>query len=56
MQNLFILGFSFFGWLSDATRELSYFFNHMSIVQWGIVAAAATAFGFLCLKGTKVNR
>ena len=41
---------------ASATRELVYYFNHMNTMQWGIVSACAVGFGFLCLKGTGVNR
>ncbi|QDT13490.1 hypothetical protein [Stieleria marina] len=37
-------------------NELMTVFNQMNSLQWGIVSACAVAFGFLCLKGTGVNR
>ncbi len=51
-----LAAFSFSDWFSSATHELVYYFNHMNTTQWGIVSACAVAFGFLCLKGTGLNR
>ena len=56
MFNALIAAFSLSGWFSAATHELLYYFNHMNTTQWGIVAACAVSFGFLCLKGTGLNR
>ena len=49
-------GFSLSGWFFDAWGELVRYFNNMSTTQWGVVSACAVAFGFLCLKGTALNR
>jgi hypothetical protein len=43
-------------WFFDAWGELVRYFNTMSTTQWGIVSACAVAFGFLCLKGSGLNR
>lgn len=56
MADAFLVAFSVSDWFSSAMYELVYYFNHMNTMQWGIVSACAVAFGFLCLKGTGVNR
>ena len=48
--------FSLRGWFFEAWTELVHWFNHMNTTQWGIVSASAVVFGFLCLKGSGVNR
>ena len=48
--------FSISGWFFEAWADLVTYFNSMSTTQWGIVSACAVAFGFLCLKGTAINR
>jgi hypothetical protein len=44
------------GWFFEAWAELVRYFNTMNTIQWGVVSACAVAFGFLCLKGTGINR
>ncbi len=56
MMTELLLAFSFGDWFRDASYELSYYFSHMNKTQWGIVSACSVAFGFLCLKGTGINR
>ena len=56
LQSLMILAFSLTGWFRDAMAELVTFFNTMNTTQWGIVATCAVAFGFLCLRGTRIDR
>ena len=56
MNTSIITAFLVAGWLSSVSHELVTCFNTMSVMQWGIVAGCAVAFGFLCLKGTNVNR
>jgi hypothetical protein len=48
--------FSLSGWFFDAWAELVRCFNHMNTTQWGIVSASSVIFGFLCLRGSDVNR
>ena len=47
-----LLGFSF----SHACDELIRYFSTWNTTQYGIVAACAVAFGFICLRGTGINR
>jgi hypothetical protein len=56
MLTAIISGFSLSVWFFDAWSELVGYFSTMNTIQWGIVSASAVAFGFLCLKGTNVNR
>ncbi|TWT54693.1 hypothetical protein Pla22_23440 [Rubripirellula amarantea] len=51
-----ILAFSLTLWLSDAWGELVRYLANLNTWQWGIVSACAVVFGFLCLKGTGINR
>ncbi len=43
-------------WINDARNEMSQYISQMNTTHWGIVAGCAVAFGFLCLKGSGVNR
>ena len=56
MLNALVTAFSVTDWFYSAMHELVYYFNHMNTTQWGIVSACAVTFGFLCLKGTGINR
>ena len=56
MNTAIITAFSISGWFSSVMRILGGAFNTMDITQWGIVAASAVIFGFLCLKGTALDR
>ncbi len=56
MQTALLSAFSLSGWFFDAWGELVRYFNTMNTMQWGVVSACAVAFGFLCLRGTKINR
>ncbi|GAA5507092.1 hypothetical protein [Novipirellula caenicola] len=56
MMTELLLAFSLGDWFRDACNELTYYFGHMNKTQWGIVSACSVAFGFLCLKGTGINR
>ena len=51
-----LAGFSLSAWFFEAWAELTRAFNHMNTTQWGIVSAASVAFGFLCLKGSSINK
>ncbi|QDV44386.1 hypothetical protein Enr13x_42520 [Stieleria neptunia] len=42
--------------IRDVGNELITYSNQMTTTHWGIVAGCAVAFGFLCLKGSGVNR
>ena len=44
------------GLFRDACNEMTAYTNQMNTTHWGIVAGCAVAFGFLCLKGSGVNR
>ncbi|MCA9137276.1 MAG: hypothetical protein KDB00_10970 [Planctomycetales bacterium] len=44
------------GWIRDIGNELTAYSNQMTTHHWGIVAGCAVVFGFLCLKGSGVNR
>ena len=48
--------FSFSTWFFDAWSEMVRYFNTMNTMQWGVLSACAVAFGFLCLRGSGVNR
>ncbi|MGB7325083.1 MAG: hypothetical protein WBD31_09435 [Rubripirellula sp.] len=50
-----LIAFSLVTWFFDAWSELVRYFNTMNTMQWGIVSACSVAFGFLCLRGHKVN-
>ena len=56
MLNAVFARFSFSSWFFEAWAELVRYFNAMNTIQWGVVAACAVAFGFLCLRGTGINR
>ncbi len=43
-------------WLYEVGRELTTYFNKMSTTHWAVMASAAVVFGFLCLKGSNINR
>jgi hypothetical protein len=43
-------------WIRDLGNELAAYTSQMNTTHWGIVAGCAVAFGFLCLKGSGVNR
>ena len=51
-----VSAFSFTGWFFEAWAELVRYFWAMDATQYGVVAGCAVAFGFLCLKGTGINR
>ncbi|WP_182868287.1 hypothetical protein [Stieleria mannarensis] len=42
--------------IRDVGNELTAYSSQMTTTHWGIVAGCAVAFGFLCLKGTGINR
>lgn len=42
-------------WFLDNWGELTRYFSSMNTWQWGVVSACAVAFGFLCLRGHKIN-
>ena len=42
--------------IRDVGNELTTYSSQMTTTHWGIVAGCAVAFGFLCLKGSGVNR
>ena len=48
-----LLGFSLSGWFFSAWNELVRYFHEMNATQFGVVAACAVLFGFLCLKNTE---
>lgn len=56
MLSAMLNAFSLQVWFFDAWGELIRYFNSMNATQWGVVSACAVAFGFLCLKGTALNR
>lgn len=55
MTKLTFLAFSLSTWFSGAWLELCQYFNNMSTTQWGVIAAASVAFGFLCLRGNSLR-
>ncbi|MEM8667410.1 MAG: hypothetical protein AAGG48_07835 [Planctomycetota bacterium] len=40
----------------DAWGELTRYFGMMDEMHYGVLAGCAVVFGFLCLKGTGINR
>ena len=48
--------FSFSTWFFDAWGELTRYFTGMDEMHYGVLAGCAVLFGFLCLKGTGINR
>lgn len=56
MTKLSLAAFSLSGWFSSAWRELTCYFDNMSTNQWGIIASATVAFGFLCLRGYDIHK
>lgn len=56
METAILAAFSLTGYFVDAWGEFIRYFGTMNQTQWGVVSACAVAFGFLCLKGTNVNR
>ena len=50
-----LLAFSLSMWFFDAWSEMTRYFNNMQTWQWGVVSASCVIFGFLCLRGTKIN-
>lgn len=56
MSTAILSYFSLTSWFFDAWTELVRYFHAMNATQYGVVAACAVAFGFLCLKGTGINR
>ncbi len=56
METTILAAFSLSGYFIDAWGEFTRYFGSMNQTQWGIVSACAVAFGFLCLKGSNVNR
>ena len=56
MLTAILASFSLTGWFFAAWAELVRYFHAMDALQYGIVAGCAVAFGFLCLKGTGINR
>ena len=55
-MNAILASFSPVSWFFEAWAELVRYFHAMDATQYGIVAGCAVAFGFLCLKGTGINR
>ena len=51
-----LAAFSLSGWFFEAWAELTRAFNQMNTTQWGIVSGATVVFGFLCLKGSNINK
>lgn len=43
-------------WVQDVRNELMTYTSQMTTYHWGVVSACAVGFGFLCLKGSGVNR
>ena len=56
MLDVILANFSLSTWFFDAWAELVRYFNTMNTTQWGVLSASVVAFGFLCLKGTGINR
>lgn len=56
MLTAIVTGFSFSTWFFDSWSDLVRYFNTMNSTQWAVVSASAVTFGFLCLKGSGVNR
>ena len=56
MLNAIFANFSFSAWFFEAWSDLVRYFHTMNTLQWGIVSASAVIFGFLCLKGSGINR
>ena len=56
MLDAILASFSISSWFFEAWAELVRYFHAMDEMQYGIVAGCAVAFGFLCLKGTGINR
>lgn len=56
MLTAILAEFSLSVWFFDAWGELVRYFYSMNTIQYGVVAGCAVAFGFLCLKGTNINR
>ncbi|TWU07793.1 hypothetical protein [Stieleria varia] len=54
--NAMILANSVTMWLYEVGREMTSYFNKMSTTHWAVIASAAVVFGFLCLKGSNINR
>lgn len=50
-----LLALSLQRWFRDAFVELTRYFEQMSTTQYGILAAATVAFGFLCLRGYQIR-
>ncbi|MEE2937863.1 MAG: hypothetical protein VYA84_17895 [Planctomycetota bacterium] len=48
--------YSFSIWLFDAWSDLSRYFGTMDETHYGVLAGCAVLFGFLCLKGSGINR
>jgi len=48
--------FSIRVWFWDAWGEAVRYFSGMDTTHYGILAACAVAFGFLCLKGPGIHR
>jgi hypothetical protein len=55
MQTAILAGFSLTSWFFEAWGDLTRYFNTMNTIQWGVLAACAVIFGFLCLKGSGIN-
>jgi hypothetical protein len=56
MLNAIFANFSFSAWFFEAWSDLVRYFHTMNTLQWAIVSASAVIFGFLCLKGSGINR
>lgn len=56
MEATLLASFTLSGWFMDVWTELTRWFSTMNTTQWGIVSASAVIFGFLCLRGSDVNR
>ncbi len=50
-----VVAWSLQRWFRDAYVELTRYFEQMSTTQYGILAAATVAFGFLCLRGYQLR-
>ena len=56
MIDLLLANISLSTWFFEAWAELVEHFHKMNATQWGVLSASTVIFGFLCLKGTGINR
>ncbi|MEM9587385.1 MAG: hypothetical protein AAGA03_08885 [Planctomycetota bacterium] len=56
MNSALLYAWSFSGWFWAAWRELCRYIDRMGTTEWAVMAAAAVAFGFLCLKGHSLKQ